>query len=308
MSVEVRAPYREAMDIVVAGSHGLIGSELLERLRADGHRVRRLVRRPPQTANEREWDPDAGVLDPAALEGADAVVNLAGAGIGDRRWTAAYKRELLTSRTRTTGLLARTLAALDDPAPVFLQGSAIGYYGDRGAQVLTETSTSGDGFLARLVREWEAAARPAQEAGVRVVLARTGIVLAPDGGALGRLLPFLRLGVGGPLGRGSQYWSWITLRDEVAALCHLLTAPVHGSVNLCAPRPATNAEVTRALARALHRPALVHVPSVALKVVLGELATDILGSQRALPTVLEASGFRFTDTDLDAAARWVVER
>ncbi|MCB7135487.1 TIGR01777 family oxidoreductase [Cellulosimicrobium marinum] len=296
------------MDIVVAGSHGLIGSELLERLREDGHHVRRLVRRAPQTADEHEWDPDAGILDPAALDGADAVVNLAGAGIGDRRWTAAYKRTLLTSRTRTTGLLARTLAGLDAPPPVWVQGSAIGYYGDRGAQVLTETSAPGDGFLARLVREWEAATAPAQDAGVRVVHARTGIVLAPGGGALGRLLPLLRLGVGGRLGPGTQYWSWITLRDEVAALRHLLTAPVHGPVNLCAPLPATNAQVTAALARALHRPAVVAVPAVALKVVLGELATDILGSQRALPTVLEASGFRYEDPELDGAARSVVAR
>lgn len=295
------------MDIVVAGSHGLIGSELLERLREDGHRVRRLVRRAPQTADEREWDPDAGILDPAALDGADAVVNLAGAGIGDHRWTTAYKRTLLTSRTRTTGLLASTLAGLDHPAPVWVQGSAIGYYGDRGAQVLTETSTPGDGFLARLVREWEAATTPAEEAGVRVVHARTGIVLSPDGGALGRLLPLLRLGVGGRLGPGTQYWSWITLRDQVAALRHLITAPVHGPVNLCAPNPATNAEITAALARALHRPAVVAVPSFALRVVLGELASDILGSQRALPTVLEASGFRYADPGLEHAARWVVE-
>jgi uncharacterized protein (TIGR01777 family) len=296
------------MDIVVAGSHGLIGSELLAVLREQGHHVRRLVRRPPQTADEHEWDPDAGVLDPAVLEGADAVVNLAGAGIGDHRWTTAYKRTLVTSRTRTTGLIARTLAGLDDPAPVWLQGSAIGYYGDRGAQVLTETSTSGDGFLARLVREWEAATAPAQDAGVRVVHARSGIVLSPDGGALGRLLPLLRLGVGGRLGPGTQYWSWITLRDEVAALCHLLTAPVHGPVNVCAPQPATNAEITRELAAALRRPAVLAVPAFALRIALGELASDILGSQRALPTVLEASGFGFADPDLAGAARWVVER
>ncbi|WP_454043585.1 TIGR01777 family oxidoreductase [Cellulosimicrobium sp. Marseille-Q8652] len=295
------------MDIVVAGSHGLIGGELLERLREDGHHVRRLVRRPPQTSDERQWDPDAGILDPAALEGADAVVNLAGAGIADHRWTTEYKRTLVTSRTRTTGLLARTLAGLDRPVPVWVQGSAIGYYGDRGAQVLTETSASGDGFLARLVREWEAATAPAEDAGVRVVHARTGIVLSPEGGALGRLLPLLRLGVGGRLGSGRQYWSWITLRDEVAALRHLLTAPVHGPVNLCAPLPATNAEITASLARALHRPAVVAVPSFALKIALGELASDILGSQRALPTVLEASGFRFADPGLDAAARSVVE-
>ena len=295
------------MDIVVAGSHGLIGSELLERLRADGHHVRRLVRRPPQTRDEREWDPDAGILDPAALDGADAVVNLSGAGIGEHRWTAEYKRTLLTSRTRTTGLLARTLAGLDRPVPVLVQGSAIGYYGDRGAQVLTETSSPGTGFLARLVHEWEAATAPAEDAGVRVVHARTGIVLSTEGGALGRLLPLLRLGLGGRRGRGTQYWSWITLRDEVAALCHLLTAPVHGPVNLCAPEPATNAEITAALARALHRPAVVAVPTVALRVVLGELASDILGSQRARPTVLEASGFRFADPELERAARSVLD-
>ncbi|MBD5788008.1 TIGR01777 family protein [Cellulosimicrobium terreum] len=294
------------MDIVVAGSHGLIGSELLERLREDGHHVRRLVRRQPQTGDEHEWDPDAGVLDPAVLEGADAVVNLAGAGIGDRRWTAQYKRVLLTSRTRTTGLLATTLARLDVPPPVWLQGSAIGYYGDRGDQVLTETSSAGEGFLARLTREWEDATAPAQDAGVRVVHARTGIVLSPDGGALGRLLTLLRLGVGGRLGPGTQYWSWITLHDEVAALRHLLTTPVHGPVNLCAPHPATNAQITRALADALHRPAFLAVPSVALKVALGELASDILGSQRGLPTVLEASGFTFAHPELHDAARWVV--
>jgi uncharacterized protein (TIGR01777 family) len=296
------------MDIVVAGSHGLIGRELLERLREDGHHVRRLVRRPRQTADEHAWDPDAGVLDPRALEGADAVVNLAGAGIGDHRWTAEYKRTLLTSRTRTTGLLARTLAALDDPPPVWVQGSAIGWYGDRGSQELTETSSAGEGFLPRLVREWEAATGPAEDAGVRVVHARTGIVLSADGGALGRMLPLLRLGVGGPLGSGRQYWSWITLRDEVAALRHLLTAAVHGPVNLCSPRPATNAEITRALARALRRPAVVAVPSFALRVVLGELASDVLGSQRALPTVLEASGFRFADPEIDGAAREVLGR
>ncbi|MBD8077537.1 TIGR01777 family oxidoreductase [Cellulosimicrobium arenosum] len=295
------------MDIVVAGSHGLIGSELLERLREDGHHVRRLVRRPPQTADEREWDPDAGVLDPGHLEGADAVVNLAGAGVGDRRWTTAYKRLLLTSRTRTTGLLAARLAQVDGPPPVWVQGSAIGYYGDRGGEVLTEASASGDGFLARLCREWEAATEPAQEAGVRVAHARTGIVLSSQGGALGRLLPLLRLGLGGRLGPGTQYWSWITLHDEVAALCHLLTAQVHGPVNLCSPHPATNAAVTRALADELHRPAGLAVPAVALKVALGELATDILGSQRGKPTVLEASGFSFAHPDLSDAARWVVQ-
>ncbi|MFF2622904.1 TIGR01777 family oxidoreductase [Oerskovia jenensis] len=294
------------MDIVVAGSHGLIGTELLERLRERGDTVRRLVRRPPQTAHEHFWDPDEDALDPRALEGADAVVNFAGAGVGDHRWTTEYKRTILESRTRTTNLLARTLAHLDAPPPVLLQGTAVGYYGDRGAEVLTETSGPGRTFLARVVSEWEAATRPAQDAGVRVAHLRTGIVLSPDGGALSRMLPLLRLGVGGKLGSGAQYWSWITLRDHVSAVLHLLEADVHGPVNLTGPAPATNAEVTRALAAALHRPAALPVPSVALKVVLGEFASDVLGSQRALPRVLEASGFTFEHQDLASAAEWVV--
>ncbi|MFE4465413.1 TIGR01777 family oxidoreductase [Oerskovia sp. NPDC056781] len=293
------------MDIVVAGSHGLIGTELLERLRERGDTVRRLVRRPPQTAHEHFWDPDEDALDPRALEGADAVVNFAGAGVGDHRWTAEYKRTILESRTRTTGLLARTLAHLDAPPPVFLQGTAVGYYGDRGAEVLTETSGPGAGFLARVVTEWEAATRPAQDAGIRVAHLRTGIVMTPDGGALARMLPLLRWGVGGRLGSGRQYWSWITLRDHVSAVLHLLETDVHGPVNLTGPAPATNAEVTRALAAALHRPAVLAVPSVALKVALGEFASDILGSQRALPRVLKASGFAFEHPDLESAARWV---
>ncbi|KZM37282.1 TIGR01777 family oxidoreductase [Oerskovia enterophila] len=293
------------MDIVVAGSHGLIGTELLERLRERGDTVRRLVRRPPQAAHEVFWDPDEDALDPHALEGADAVVNFAGAGVGDHRWTTEYKRTILESRTRTAGLLARTLAHLDAPPPVLLQGTAVGYYGDRGAEVLTETSGPGTTFLARVVTEWEAATAPAQDAGVRVAHLRTGIVLSPDGGALARMLPLLRLGVGGRLGSGTQYWSWITLRDHVSAVLHLLDADVHGPVNLTGPAPATNAEVTRALAQALHRPAALPVPSVALKVVLGEFASDVLGSQRALPRVLEASGFTFEHDDLESAARWV---
>jgi len=293
------------MDIVVAGSHGLIGTELLERLRERGDTVRRLVRRPPQAAHEVFWDPDEDALDPHALEGADAVVNFAGAGVGDHRWTTEYKRTILESRTRTAGLLARTLAHLDAPPPVLLQGTAVGYYGDRGAEILTETSGPGTTFLARVVTEWEAATAPAQDAGVRVAHLRTGIVLSPDGGALARMLPLLRLGVGGRLGSGTQYWSWITLRDHVSAVLHLLDADVRGPVNLTGPAPATNAEVTRALAQALHRPAALPVPSVALKVVLGEFASDVLGSQRALPRVLEASGFTFEHDDLESAARWV---
>jgi len=217
------------MIVVVAGSSGLIGTALVGRLRAEGHEVRRLVRRAPRTPDERTWDPDAGVLDPAALAGADAVVNLAGAGVGDKRLTPARKRVVLESRTRTTGLLARTVAGLDDPPRVLLQGSATGAYGYRGDTRVTEEEPYGTSYLAEVVRAWEAAAAPAvADPRVRVAFLRTGIVLAPSGGALGRLLPLIRLGLGGPLGSGRQYWSWISLEDEVRAILHLLDAPVSG--------------------------------------------------------------------------------
>lgn len=295
------------MDVVVAGSQGLIGRALVADLRADGHTVRRLVRREPRAADEARWDPRSGVLDPAVLEGADGVVNLAGAGVGDHRWTEAYKREILVSRTSTTGLLARTLATLPAPPPVWVQASAVGYYGDRGDEVLTEVSPPGDDFLAGVVRAWEASTLPAEDAGVRVAHLRSGIVMTPSGGALGRMLPLLRLGVGGRLGSGRQWWPWITLADEVAAIRHLLVTPVHGPVNGSGPLPATNAAVTRALAGALHRPAVVPVPRFALRLVLGEFASDVLGSQRALPAALEASGFTFAHPTLESAARWVAD-
>jgi uncharacterized protein (TIGR01777 family) len=203
------------MEVVVAGSSGLIGQALVARLRAEGHGVRRLVRRPAQGPEERIWDPAAGVLDPAALAGADAVVNLAGAGVGDKRLTASRKQEVLRSRTDATGLLARTIAGLDAPPRVLLQGSATGAYGERGDDVLTEEEPGGTTFLAEVVRQWEGAAAPAiAHPDVRVAFLRTGIVLAPRGGALGKLLPLLRLGVGGPLGSGRQYWSWITLAGQ----------------------------------------------------------------------------------------------
>ncbi|GII98067.1 hypothetical protein CLV28_1507 [Sediminihabitans luteus] len=296
------------MDIVVAGSHGLIGSALVERLHEDGHTVRRLVRGTPRAADERAWDPAAGQLDPAHLEGADAVVNVGGAGVGDHRWSAAYKRTILDSRVAPTRLLATTITALEDPPRVMLQGSAVGFYGDRGDDVLTEDDGPGQGFLAGVVQRWEAATAPAQAAGVRVVHARSGIVLSPAGGALGRLLPLIRLGVAGPLGSGRQWWPWITLPDEVSALVHLLTSDLAGPVNLAAPTPATNKDLTRALAAALHRPAVVPVPGVALRVALGEFATTLQDSQRMVPAALEADGFRFEHADVDAAARWVASR
>lgn len=320
------------MDVVVAGSHGLIGSALVADLVARGDTVRRLVRRAaapdaaPETAQDAApdgspagpvpatrpaavrdvlWDPRTGELDPAALEGADAVVNLAGAGIGDHRWTPAYKQTLLGSRTTTTSLLARTIARLDAP-PVLVNGSAIGAYGSRGDEILTEAAARGQDFLAGLVQAWENATAPAAEAGARVVWLRSGLVLTPSGGALGKLLPILRLGAGGPLGSGRQWWSWITLPDEVAAIRHVIGADVRGPVNAVAPEPTTNRALTRALAQALHRPAVLPVPRFALRIALGQFADDLVASQRVVPGVLSRTGFDWTHTDLDDTARWVV--
>lgn len=293
------------MHVVIAGSHGLIGSALVEHLASQGHQVRRLVRRAPACSREIGWDPDSGRLDPEDLRDADAVVNLGGAGLGDRRWTPAYRRTIVTSRTRPAALLADTLATLDDRPRVLLQGSAVGFYGERGEEVLTEASGPGEGFLVDVVRAWEGATRPAEEAGVRVAHLRTGIVMSRSGGSFGRLLPLLRLGVGGPLGDGRNVWSWITLVDQVRAIEHLLTADVAGPVNLTAPAPARQAEIIHALAHQLRRPALLRVPRTALRIVLGEFTDDILSSQRALPAVLASSGFQHEHPDLASAAAWV---
>lgn len=291
------------MVVVLAGSSGLIGTALAERLRAEGRTVRRLVRRPARGPEEHTWDPDAGVLDPAVLAGADAVVNLAGAGVGDKRLTAARKRVVLESRTRTTGLIARTIAGMDAPPRVLLQGSATGAYGYRGDVEVTEAEPYGDSYLAGVVRRWEAAAAPAVERDdVRVAFLRTGIVLARSGGAAGRLLPLIRLGLGGPLGSGRQYWSWISLEDEVRAILHLLDAPVSGPVNLVA-EPATEIEIVRALAEAVHRPAVLPVPGFALKLALGQFSDEILGSLRVVPKALTASGFVHRHPTPQQAAR-----
>ncbi|WP_165362729.1 TIGR01777 family oxidoreductase [Promicromonospora panici] len=313
------------MDVVVAGSHGLIGSALVADLVARGDSVRRLVRRgaEPSADNSGDggarsgdegptpgvrhvlWDPRTGELDPAALEGADAVVNLAGAGVGDHRWTPAYKQTLLGSRTTTTSLIARTIARLDT-RPVLVNASAIGAYGSRGDEVLTEASGRGDDFLARLVEAWENATAPAAEAGARVVWLRNGVVLAPSGGALGKLLPILRVGLGGPLGSGRQWWSWITLTDELAAIRHVIGTDVRGPVNAVAPEPTTNRAVTRALAQALHRPAVLPVPRFALRIALGQFADDLVASQRVVPGVLARTNFAWTHATPQDAARWVV--
>ena len=283
------------MKIAITGSSGLLGTALRGRLAAEGHEVVRIVRRPP-AAGEIRWDPAAGEIDATVLEGTDAFVNLAGAGIGDERWTEERKRVLVESRTESTDLLARTIADLPRPPSVLLSGSAIGYYGDRDDETLTEDSAAGDGFLADLCQRWEAATRPAQDAGVRTAHLRTGIVLSPDGGALAKMLLPFKLGIGGRLGSGQQWMSWISIDDHVRAMTHLLTADVSGPVDLTAPEPVRNAAFTKALGRELGRPTLLPIPRIGPRLLLGkELAQALLyESHRVLPTVLERSGFSFT--------------
>ena len=299
------------MDIAITGSSGLIGSALSRCLSDAGHRVLRVVR--PSSANTSgdtiTWDPAAGSIDAAGLEGLDAVVNLAGEGIGERRWTPEQKQRILDSRVRGTTLLAATLAELDRPPAVLLSGSAIGVYGDTGDRPVDETRAPGSDFLAQVCVEWEGATTAASEAGIRTVLLRTGIVLDADGGALGKQLTFFRLGLGGRSGSGRQYWSWITLTDEVAAIEFLLTADVSGPVNLTAPNPSTNAEFARTLGRVLGRPTTV-IPMIGPRLLLGRELADslLLTSQRVLPGVLESAGFPFTDPELEAALRSVVGR
>ncbi|MGI8311145.1 TIGR01777 family oxidoreductase [Saccharopolyspora hattusasensis] len=288
------------MRVVVAGSSGLIGTSLVAGLRQAGHDVVRLVRRLPQAPDERGWEPETGQLDADALDGADAVVNLCGAGIGDKRWTPERKRLLVHSRVRPTQVLAEAIAAKG--VPVLANGSAVGFYGDTGSKPVTETSAPGTDFLAGLCRQWEAATGAAARAGARVVLLRSGLVLAPSGGLLGQLRPLFSLLLGGRLGDGSQYFPWISLDDEVAAIRFVLERPeVSGPVNLTGPAPVTNAEFTRALGEALGRPAPWIVPGFALRIVLGELADQVLGGQRAVPTVLEAHGFTFQHPSIGAA-------
>lgn len=297
------------MKIVISGASGLIGTQLVAKLSDSGHEVIRLVRRSPK-AGEIQWNPKSGTLDPAALEGADAVIHLSGAGIGDKRWTSAYRKEILNSRTITTALLAKTIASLSRKPSVFLSGSAIGIYGARNDEQLTEVSTYGTGFLAEVCEQWEAAAKPAVDAGVRTVYLRTGIVLSPKGGALKKLLPLFKLGVGGKFGSGKQWQSWISMDDEIGAIEFLLTANVSGAVNLTAPNPVTNAEFTKVLASVLKRPAIVPVPTFAPKIVLGgELADALLFTgQRVIPAALNASGYSFKHTTLESALRSLLSK
>ncbi|EST34927.1 hypothetical protein N566_17955 [Streptomycetaceae bacterium MP113-05] len=297
------------MRIAVTGSNGLIGSALVSSLRRDGHQVVRLVRHEPRAADEVVWDPKGGTVDTRGLAGCAAVVHLAGAGVGDRRWTRAYKRELRDSRVLGTATIAEAVAGMPEPPGTLLVGTAIGWYGDTGDRPVDESEPPGRGFMAQLCTEWEAAAAPAERAGVRTVFARTGLVVSRQGGAWGRLFPVFRAGIGGRLGSGRQYWSHIALQDHIAALRHVLDTPaLRGPVNLTAPEPVTNREVTAAMARVLHRPALFPVPTPVLRVVLGEFAEDVVGSQRVRPTRLLESGFRFAFPDVEDAIRAALDR
>jgi hypothetical protein len=300
------------MQVAITGASGLIGSALARSLTDAGHTVRPVVRRDTDEPGAVRWDPAAGTIDAGALAGVDAVVHLAGAGIGDRRWSEQRKRELHDSRTRGTDLLARALAGLDPRPAVLVSGSAVGYYGhDRGDEVVTELSPPGQGFLAGLVQDWEAAAAPAVEAGIRTVYLRSGIVLDAHGGILPRLaLPF-RLFVGGRLGSGRQWVSWITLDDEVAAIRFLLDRDdIAGPVNAVAPEPVTNAELARALGTVLGRPSVVPAPAFAFRMAMGREMADelILASQRVRPDVLVGAGFGFRHTEVTAALRAVLGR
>lgn len=294
------------MRIVLAGSSGFLGTRLTERLRTAGHEIVRLVRRPVRDRDEIRWDPTAGQLDPTALSAADAVINLAGTNIGDRRWNSEFKDLLRASRVDTTATLARSIAALpaDQRPQVLLNGSAIGWYGDTGDRPVEEDAPAGDGFMADLCRVWEAATAPAEQAGIRVVRLRLGLPLDRTGGFLKpQLLPY-RLGIAGKFGDGRQWIPWISMADCMSALSFLLTHDeVAGPVNVVGPAPATNAEFTRTLGRALHRPTVMPVPGVALRILLGEMSVEALRSLRVLPGVLNRAGFRYEHPDLAGALR-----
>lgn len=294
------------MRILLAGASGFLGTRLADRLRAAGHDLTRLVRHAPQGADEATWKPSAGQLDPALVAGADAIINLAGAGVADKRWTAGYKSLIRSSRVDSAGTIARAIAKLPegDRPRVLLQSSAVGWYGDTGDREVTEEAPAGRGFLADVCRVWEAAARPAEDAGTRVVLLRTGLPLDEHGGLLKPQMLLFRSGGGAKLGSGKQWVPWIGLADWLGAVTFLLERDdLAGPVNLTGPAPVTNAEFTRELARLLHRPALLQVPGFALQIALGEFAGEALRSQRVLPAVLKRAGFTFTQPTLEAGLR-----
>jgi len=273
--------------IAITGASGLIGTALVGQLKSEGHTVQRFVRRPVVAPDEIQWDPKTGYVDIEALRGVDAIIHLAGVGVGDKRWSKKYKSEILNSRLLGTTAIAH---AVNEVKPqVFISASAIGWYGESGNRSVVESDRVGDDFLAAVCREWEGAADLVTD--VRTVKIRTGLVLDPTGGALGKMLPLFRLGLGGKLGNGKQWWSWITLHDVIRAISFLLENKVSGPVNLTSPNPVTNQEFTSALARAMHRPALFPAPAIALKIALGGFSSEILGSKKVMPQALTDAGF-----------------
>lgn len=300
------------MRVLIAGSSGLIGSALIGQLRSRGDEVLRLVRSPVKTPDERFWSPSADQIDPQVFNGVNAVVNLAGAGVGDKRWTSDYKKLILDSRVFATSTLANNLAKhrsrSANAVQVFIAASAIGFYGETGDTAVTEAAPAGRGFLADVCVAWELAASPALAAGIRVVHPRTGLVMSKNGGALARMLPIFKAGLGGRLGSGRQWWSFISLRDEVRAIVELIDNPAYqGPVNLTAPQPARNSDVTKALGKLLRRPTFASVPATALQAALGEFSIEVLGSAKVLPAVLEQNDFKFSDPEIEMALRSAIE-
>jgi uncharacterized protein (TIGR01777 family) len=294
------------MHIAVTGASGLVGSALVPFLTTGGHRVVRVVRSAPKPDDDAiQWDPQAGQLDPASLEGLDAVVHLAGENIAAGRWTAAQKARIRDSRVKSTGLLCETLAKLSQPPKVLVCASAIGVYGNRGDETLQEDSPAGRGFLAEVCQAWEATTQPASQAGIRTALLRIGVVLSPAGGALAKMLLPFRMGVGGVIGSGNQYWSWIGVDDVVGAIHHaLMTAGLEGAVNVVAPRPATNTEFTKTFGRVLGHPTFFPLPGFAARLALGEMADDLLlASTRVEPRKLVATGYSFRHPELEGVLR-----
>jgi uncharacterized protein (TIGR01777 family) len=289
--------------IAVTGASGLIGNALVGYLKSQGHTVQRLVRRAAVSSEEITWDPIAGTVDMEALAGVDAVIHLAGAGVSDKRWTKKYKSEILNSRLLGTTTIAKAVAIVKPQ--VFISASAIGWYGESGNRAVVESDRVGDDFLAAVCREWESAADLAGD--VRTVKLRTGLVLDPTGGALGKMLPIFRFGLGGKLSNGKQWWSWITLHDQIRAIAFLLENKISGPVNLTSPNPVTNSEFTAGLARAMHRPALFPVPALALKIVLGGFSSEVLGSKKVMPQALTEAGFTFDYPHISSALERLVD-
>ena len=289
--------------IAVTGASGLIGSALCAQLKSDGHQVIKLVRRPPRLSDEVSWDPQRGEINLDLLEGVDAVFHLAGAGVGDKRWSASYRSEILNSRLLGTTTIANACEQLQPE--VFISASAIGYYGETGNRSVTEADRGGEDFLSIVCREWESVANLAPS--VRTIKLRTGLVLDPTGGALGRMIPLFKFGLGGKLGSGKQWWSWITLHDQIRAMLFLMNSKIEGAVNLASPNPVTNQEFTAALARAMKRPAIFPAPAFALRAVLGGFSTEVLGSKKVIPQVLMDNKFEFAYPHVSAALTALVD-